>query len=156
RTSGFRPAVSRNRAGAGDSRDEGRNHVMSEAEHDPKFEALLDHLKHSRGFDFSGYKRPSLMRRVHKRMQAVGLEGFIDYVDYLEVHPDEFIELFNTILINVTSFFRDPGAWDFLRSEVIPAILANKVDSEPIRVWSAGCASGEEAYSLAICLAEAI
>src|SRR6185436_16498660 len=97
---------------------------MTNVEHDPKFEALLDHLKHSRGFDFSGYKRASLMRRVHKRMLVVGIEDHESYLDYLEVHPDEFTELFNTILINVTSFFRDGADWDFLRQEVVPAIIA--------------------------------
>ena len=65
---------------------------------DPMFETLLDHLKRSRGFDFTVYKRPSLMRRVLKRMQAVEVEDFADYMDRLEVHPDEFTQLFNTIL----------------------------------------------------------
>ena len=76
-------------------------------EKDTKFEALLESLKRNRGFDFTGYKRASLTRRVSKRMQAVEIEDFADYMDFLEVHPEEFAELFNTILINVTSFFRD-------------------------------------------------
>jgi two-component system, chemotaxis family, CheB/CheR fusion protein len=123
---------------------------------DPDFEALLDYIHRGRGFDFTGYKRASLVRRVVKRMQVVGVEGYIPYVDYLEVHPEEFRALFDTILINVTGFFRDPQAWEALAEEIIPRLLAGKRPEEPIRAWSAGCASGEEAYSLAIALAEAL
>jgi two-component system, chemotaxis family, CheB/CheR fusion protein len=122
---------------------------------DPQFEVLLDYLRFSRGFDFTGYKRSSLMRRVGKRRYALALSNYGDYLDYLQVHPDEFAYLFNTILINVTSFFRDKFPWDYLSTEVLPRILKNKQPKEPIRVWSAGCASGEEAYSLAMVLAEA-
>ena len=121
---------------------------------DANFEILLKYLEQSRGFDFSGYKRQSLIRRVNVRMQMVAIESYPDYVDYLEVHPEEFTHLFNTILINVTSFFRDYHAWDFLAGEIIPRILAPKKE-QPIRIWCAGCASGEEAYTAAIVLAEA-
>src|SRR5260370_41380031 len=75
-----------------------------------EFESLLEYLKQTRGFDFTAYKRSSLMRRVGKRMQAVDIADFAAYQDYLEVHPEEFTDLFNTILINVTGFFRDAGA----------------------------------------------
>jgi hypothetical protein len=76
-----------------------------------EFVKLLEYLKSSRGFDFSGYKIPSLMRRVQKRMQQLGIGSYSDYVEFLEVHPDEFLPLFNMVLINVTGFFRDrrPG-----------------------------------------------
>jgi two-component system CheB/CheR fusion protein len=86
-------------------------------------------------------------------MQQVGVEEFDEYLDHLQVHPDEFTALFNTILINVTSFFRDPDAWQQLRTDIVPGLLQRKQD-ELIRVWSAGCASGQEAYGVAICLAE--
>ena len=129
---------------------------MSEEQQDPQLEELLGYLHRSRGFDFTGYKRTSLERRIRKRMQAVGINTFPEYVDYLEVHPDEFVHLFNTILINVTSFFRDPSVWEYIQSNVVPAIVANKADGKQIRVWSAGCATGEEAYSLAITLSEAL
>ena len=109
-----------------------------------------------RGFDFTGYKRSTLVRRVEKRMSEVGIKSFADYLDYLQVHPDEFPHLFNTILINVTSFFRDREAWDFLGSEIIPRLLAAKGQDALIRCWCAGTASGEEAYSLAILLTEAL
>ena len=123
---------------------------------DAGFEALLEHLRRSRGFDFTGYKRSSLMRRVNKRMMMLGVAEYTSYVDYLEVHPEEFGHLFDTILINVTSFFRDPQAWEVLAAEMVPRLLAGKREGEPIRVWSAGCATGEEAYTLAMILAEAL
>src|SRR5437868_6982483 len=118
--------------------------------------ALVDYLKRTRGFDFAGYKPASLERRIQKRMMAVGSREYPDYVDYLEVHPEEFEILFNTILINVTAFFRDAAAWELVTERVIPDILERKPDPMPIRVWSAGCASGEEAYTLAMLLAEAL
>src|SRR5436190_15148858 len=121
---------------------------------DHQFEALLLYLKEARGFDFTGYKRSSLMRRVDRRMAQVAVVDYPEYLDYLQVHTDEFTALFNTILINVTGFFREPEAWDHLRAEVLPTILAGKDPDSPVRVWSAGCASGEEAYSLAIMLTE--
>ena len=127
---------------------------MKRDEPDSNFETLLEYLKRVRGFDFTGYKRPSLLRRVEKRMQEVGIQAFDDYRDYLEVHTDEFARLFNTILINVTGFFRDPHAWEYLNKEIIPQILADKKPTDSVRVWSAGCASGEEAYTLAMLLAE--
>ncbi len=129
---------------------------MNSTDKDPAFEALLDYLRGTRGFDFTGYKRSSLIRRVMKRMKDVHVGSFSDYVDHLEVHPDEFTILFNTILINVTAFFRDAPAWEYLRREILPRILDEKRKNDPVRVWSAGCASGEEAYTLAMVLAEAM
>ncbi|MGY1781057.1 CheR family methyltransferase [Geodermatophilus sp. SYSU D01036] len=121
---------------------------------DPDFESLLVYLRERRGFDFTGYKRPSLVRRVRRRMAEVGTTSVAEYRDFLEVHPDEFAPLFNTILINVTSFFRDRPAWDHLRDRLLPDLLA--AAGPRIRVWSAGSASGQEAYSLAILLAETL
>jgi len=124
-------------------------------EPDQHFESLLRYLKETRGFDFTGYKRTSLMRRAQRRMQAVNIDSYEAYQDYLEVHPEEFTALFNTILINVTSFFRDSEAWSHLERELVPELLRQRPEGQ-LRVWSAGCASGEEAYSLAIVLAEAM
>jgi two-component system CheB/CheR fusion protein len=123
---------------------------------DPHFEALLVYLKEARGFDFTGYKRSSLMRRVNRRMSQVEMTGYPEYLDFLQVHPDEFTCLFNTILINVTAFFRDPDAWQYLREQVLEPMVAARADDAPIRIWSAGCASGEEAYTLAMALAEVL
>src|SRR5215471_4138896 len=128
---------------------------MAAPERNEEFEELIAYIRDERGFDFTGYKRPSLQRRIEKRMQEVGIDSFRAYRDYLEHHQDEFVSLFNTILINVTSFFRDEAAWDYLAKEVVPRILAAK-DDQPVRVWSTGCASGEEAYTIAIVLLEAM
>ncbi|MBW3570498.1 MAG: PAS domain-containing protein [Gemmatimonadetes bacterium] len=124
--------------------------------HDPQFESLLEFLKASRSFDFTGYKRSTLMRRVLKRMQTVGIEGFDAYRDHLELNAGEFDELFNTILINVTSFFRDPTAWETLARDFVPGMLARTAPDGPVRVWSAGCATGQETYTLVMLLAEAL
>ncbi len=121
---------------------------------EPEFAALLDYIKRSRGFDFSGYKPASLRRRLDKRLAEVGCRDYAAYTDFLEVHPDEFARLFNTILINVTTFFRDAPAWEYLSEEILPRLLASKADGDPVRLWSAGCAAGQEPYSLAIALAE--
>ncbi len=121
-----------------------------------EFTRLLEYLRSTRGFDFTGYKMSSLMRRMRKRMGEVGIDGYAEYTDYLEVHPDEFGPLFNTVLINVTSFFRDPEAWQYVAEQVIPQILADKGATGILRVWSAGCASGQEAYTIAMLLAETL
>ncbi len=123
---------------------------------DESFEALLRFMRDTRGFDFTGYKRASLMRRVRHRMDQAGHPTFDGYLDILQASSDEFAALFNTILINVTTFFRDPDAWDYLRTDAIPAMLAARAPHDPIRIWSAGCASGQEPYSLAMLLAEAL
>ncbi|HLH68562.1 MAG TPA: CheR family methyltransferase [Candidatus Dormibacteraeota bacterium] len=129
---------------------------MSDPPPEAEFDQLLDYLRQARGVDFAAYKRSTLMRRVLKRMKLVGATSFVDYVDYLQVHPEEFAHLFDTILINVSSFFRDPPAWDYLRDQVVPAIIASKPEHVPIRIWCAGCAAGQEAYSLAMVFAETL
>ena len=87
-------------------------------------------------------------------MNDISITGYIDYRDHLETDAEEFRVLFNTILINVTGFFRDTESWTYLKDEIIPDLLAHRDAGEEIRVWSAGCSSGEEAYSLAITFAE--
>jgi two-component system CheB/CheR fusion protein len=119
-------------------------------------DTLLEFIREQRGFDFTGYKRPSIERRVTKRMNEVGVRRYDEYLDYLELHSDEFAELFNGILINVTGFFRDRPAWDYLAKEVIPELLAPRGEDRPIRVWCPGCASGEEPYTVAMVLAQAL
>ncbi|RSM79269.1 chemotaxis protein CheR [Amycolatopsis sp. WAC 01375] len=125
-----------------------------EIEDSQELETLLAFIRDSRGFDFTGYKRTSLARRIQKRMQTVKIAGYGEYRDFLETNADEFPELFNTILINVTSFLRDAEAWSYLRKTVVPELVAKVGADEEIRIWSAGCSSGEEAYSLAIIFAE--
>ncbi len=119
----------------------------------PDFEALLEFLRDSRGFDFTGYKRASLIRRVAQRCSELGIQDFGAYQELLEVQAQEFAILFDKILINVTEFFRDRESWDYLAQHIVPKIIAK--DGE-IRVWSAGTSSGEEAYSTAILFCEAM
>jgi two-component system, chemotaxis family, CheB/CheR fusion protein len=129
---------------------------MNKPHEEPTLEALLQYLKRNRGIDFTGYKRPSLRRLMNKRMQRLNIESFSEYLDYIKANPLEINILFDVLLLNVTTFFRDPPAWDYLAQEVIPCIVENKPDNELIRIWSAGCASGEEAYTLAMVFAEVL
>jgi two-component system, chemotaxis family, CheB/CheR fusion protein len=123
---------------------------------DSALEDLLIFIRDARGFDFTGYKRSSLARRIRKRMYEAGSADYVSYRDRLESSAEEFGHLFNTILINVTGFFRDAETWTFLQREIMPELLADIDPAREIRVWSAGCASGEEAYSLAIAFSEAL
>ena len=129
---------------------------MAESDRSTEFEALLDLLKSNRGFDFTGYKRPSLKRRIDKRLQVLQLDDYAEYARHLESNGDEFEQLFNTVLINVTAFFRDDVPWQVLSQEILPPLLAQRPPDSTVRVWSAGCASGEEAYTLAMVLAESL
>jgi two-component system CheB/CheR fusion protein len=125
-------------------------------EKDEDLEGLLRFIRDERGFDFTGYKRSSVARRVRRRMQELGYPSVARYRDLLEADVDEFTALFNTILINLTGFFRDPGAWNYLESTVIPEIVSRHDEDDPIRVWSTGCATGEEPYTLAMVFANVL
>ncbi|TMF67105.1 MAG: PAS domain-containing protein [Chloroflexi bacterium] len=114
---------------------------------------MIEYLRDTRGFDFTGYKRASLIRRVALRCSELGIDSFRAYLDYLQVHTEEFATLFNKILINVTEFFRDKDSWDYLAKNIVPRVAAKSGD---IRVWSTGTSSGEEAYSAAVLLCEAL
>ena len=120
---------------------------------DATLEELLEFVRSTRGFDFTGYKRSTIQRRVARRMSTVGVERYDEYLDYLELHGEEFAELFNAVLINTTGFFRDLQTWEYLATEIVPDLLAAHESDAPIRVWSAGCASGEEPYTVAMVLA---
>ena len=130
--------------------------MTAEPETAPTLDELLEFVKETRGFDFTGYKRSSIERRVAKRMADVGVTLYEDYLDYLELHGEEFVELFNTILINVTSFFRDRPAWEYVATDVLPQLLAARSPSSPLRVWVPGAATGEEAYTTAMVLARVL
>lgn len=119
-------------------------------------DGFLEFVLEARGFDFTGYKRSSIERRVAKRMSEVGVQRYEDHTDYLELHPEEFAALFNAILINVTGFFRDSRNWEYLASDPLPELIRNRPPDSPLRVWSAGCASGEEAYTLAMVMARVL
>jgi chemotaxis methyl-accepting protein methylase len=121
-----------------------------------ELEDLLQYLKRSLQIDLTGYKRASLMRRTLVRMQRVGIEHYQGYLAYLQQQPDEATHLLDTIFINFTGFFRDRSVWDYLAHQIIPQMIANTASHQPICIWSAGCASGEETYSLAMLLMEAL
>jgi len=115
---------------------------------------LLQQLAEERNLDLRGYKITSLERRFRHRMFQLKLEDYAKYSDYIRKNPSEVNDLLNVVLINVTHFFRDPPAWEALRKEILPDLTARIQPGEIFRAWSAGCASGEEVYSLAILLAE--
>ncbi|HVF39511.1 MAG TPA: CheR family methyltransferase [Gemmatimonadaceae bacterium] len=119
-----------------------------------ELETLLEFLQKSRNFDFNAYKRPTLVRRLERRMRTLGLASYPEYRDALAKDPGEFDELFNALLINVTDFFRDEIPWVYMTTVIVPRILESKGPDETIRIWSAGCATGEEAYTLVMTLAE--
>lgn len=119
------------------------------------FEPLLSCLRDSSGFDLTGYEVATLERRIRRRMEDVKIASFDEDVDCLEVHPEELAFLLNTLLINGTWLFCDREAWAFLAAEMLPELIGGK-PGEPIRVMSAGCASGEEAFTIATFLAEAL
>ena len=125
---------------------------LPEPDEDTAFENLLRFIHQKRAVDFRGYKRSSLRRRISLRMEQLLIARFTGYQAFLAAHPPEFAELLNTVLINVTSFFRDPQAWQALHTEFLTSLPEN--GREQLRVWSIGCATGEEPYSVAILLSE--
>jgi two-component system, chemotaxis family, CheB/CheR fusion protein len=106
--------------------------------------------------DFSAYKTSTLQRRIERRMNVHQIQSADQYVRFLREHPYEMDLLLQELLIGVTNFFRDPEAFDFLEHTAIPELLATRPDDLPIRVWVPGCSTGEEVYSLAIILHEAV
>ncbi len=122
-----------------------------------EFAALLDRIRERSGIDFSTYKPATINRRLRGRMGATGHATLAGYAKQLETDPEEYARLISSLLIKVTEFFRDPKVFQYLRDNALPAIIEDaRQDGRQLRVWSAGCATGEEAYSLAITVAEAI
>jgi two-component system CheB/CheR fusion protein len=121
---------------------------------DQQFEALLTHLKESRGTDLTGFRQADLVPRVDDRMKQTGAGSYPDYLAFLGAHPDEYAALFDAVLTGGSAFFRDPDAWDHLRWDVLERLVSAKRRDSPIRVWSAACGSGAEPYTAAIVLAE--
>lgn len=111
-------------------------------------------LRVATGVDFTHYKHTTIQRRIFRRMMLYQIQQLEDYVTFLQNHPAEVQALYEDVLINVTSFMRDPEAFEGLKSKVFPIITKDKSPSIPIRIWIAGCSTGEEAYSIAICLLE--
>ena len=122
---------------------------------DPEHFAELCALLRTRtGHDFSQYKRPTLLRRINRRMETLHLDTMPTFLDLLRREPGQIERLFRDLLIHVTQFMRDPGAFRTVQEQVIPALLAGKGVADAVRIWVPGCSTGEEPYSLAILLRE--
>jgi len=143
------------------------NHITQflNSEHQPESRPKNQHLekeiskiwpilKNQTGHDFSGHRQNSILRRIVRRMQIHKLKNLSDYIEILQTDSAEVQALYQDLLIGVTQFFRDPEHFSRIEREIIPQLFENKSPSTPIRVWVPGCASGEEAYSLAILLLE--
>jgi two-component system CheB/CheR fusion protein len=119
--------------------------------------ALLEQLRERSGIDFASYKTPTIMRRLQRRMVATGTRSIGDYARHLERAPDEYDRLVSSFLIKVTGFFRDADLYRQLRERIVPELVRGARErGNELRLWSAGCATGEEAYSLAILVADAL
>lgn len=132
--------------------EEGKSLVAEQAP--DQFRAILDQVRKQTDYDFRCYKRGTLGRRIQRRMGLHHVTTLNEYLEILRENPDEIALLCKDVLINVTSFFRDKDAWAALEDAAIAPLVARKKGDEPIRIWTPGCATGEEAYSLAIAVQE--
>lgn len=125
-------------------------------DHNEELKQLLQKVFEERGLDFRAYNKTMLRRRLARRLLALRTESYKEYARMLDTHPEEYKELFDTLIISVSHFFRNPLTFEFLYQVVLPEMITHKEQSRDtmIRVWSAGCAHGEEPYSVAILLAE--
>jgi two-component system CheB/CheR fusion protein len=121
---------------------------------EPEFQQILQLLGRKTDTDFTAYKPTTLKRRIARRMMLAQIDSLASYLTYLSEHPAEVEALYQDMLIGVTSFFRDPATWETLAREILPRLVATKAAGAPLRVWVPGCSTGEEVYSLAICLLE--
>jgi two-component system, chemotaxis family, CheB/CheR fusion protein len=130
--------------------------VVSESvnENEPSFQSILDLVRERSGVDFTNYKRPTIIRRITRRMAVTDSSSLLNYLDFLHLNPNEVEILAKEFLIGVTKFFRDPEAFEIIDRQVIPTLVEGKTISDQLRIWVAGCSSGEEAYSLAILVRE--
>jgi two-component system, chemotaxis family, CheB/CheR fusion protein len=135
-------------------REEAEQEQEQAREPHPAIHTIFQLLRKSSGVDFTYYRHTTIRRRIQRRMVVHKIESLDDYVKYLQQNPAEVKALYQDMLINVTSFFRNPAVFDSLKSVAYPAILKNRPRDTTIRVWAPGCASGEETYSLAITLLE--
>lgn len=131
-----------------------QNSFTGEVDDQEILHRILTRLHDHTGHDFSNYKQSSVLRRIRRRMHVNRAESLSEYLSYLTDYPDEANKLFKDLLISVTRFFRDPDAFKALENEIIPELLKDKEAGSQLRIWIPGCATGEEAYSIAILLHE--
>ena len=129
-------------------------YTIPASDSDSDLRVFLTRVRERTGLDFSSYKRATIVRRLQRRMAAVGAVTLADYRRYLERHPDELQRLVSSFLIKVTEFFRDPELFIHLRDNVLPALISDAGERGQLRIWSAGCATGEEAYTLAMLVSD--
>jgi two-component system CheB/CheR fusion protein len=120
----------------------------------PALSSIFQMLRRSIGVDFTHYRQTTILRRIQRRMLVHKLENFGQYVRYLRSNATEIKSLYQDMLINVTSFFRNPSVFELLKSMVFPSIMKLRLPDTVLRIWTPGCASGEETYSIAITLLE--
>ena len=131
--------------------------VPAESRDGKAFAALLERVRERSGIDFSTYKTATIIRRLRGRMGATGHSSISAYAKQLESDTEEYARFISSLLIKVTEFFRDPKVFQFLRDQTMPEVIRDaRQQGLELRVWSAGCSTGEEAYSLAITIAEAL
>lgn len=118
------------------------------------FKSILAILEQQKGVDFTYYKQTTIQRRIRRRVALKNLANVGDYVEYLKITPAEVETLFNDILIPVTEFFRDPASFESIKKSTLPTVVKSKKPNDSLRVWCVGCSTGQEAYSIAICLYE--
>jgi two-component system CheB/CheR fusion protein len=122
---------------------------------DRQFQALLEQVRTRSGIDFGRYRQPTIRRRLQRRMADTGQDTIEEYSQYLRRHSEEYERLVGSFLIKVTDFFRDPELFEYLRTNILPEVIDEaRSRGNELRIWSAGCATGEEAYSLAILVAD--
>jgi two-component system CheB/CheR fusion protein len=129
------------------------DYSTANGERNGELQEVLDRLRNATKVDFTHYKQSTILRRIGRRMVVHHLSDLREYAEYLDRNPGEVHDLYRDVLISVTSFFREPAVFDALRS-AIPEYLQTRANNEPFRVWVPGCATGEEAYSLAILIFE--
>jgi two-component system, chemotaxis family, CheB/CheR fusion protein len=123
---------------------------------DEDISQILQVVKKAVGVDFSQYKMNTVKRRVIRRMTLLKMELLKDYLVYIRANPSEITLLYQDLLINVTSFFRDKDTAEYVKKELLPKIIKNKAPNDPIRIWVPACSTGEEAYSIAMLAVEAL
>ncbi len=129
--------------------------ILGPSHEEATLRTFLEEVRARSGIDFTSYKAPTIGRRLQRRMAATRTGTLADYSAYLQDHPEEYQRLISSFLIKVTEFFRDPELFSYLREQALPPLIdAARVRGNDVRLWSAGCATGEEAYSLAIVVAE--
>jgi two-component system CheB/CheR fusion protein len=136
------------------SEPEASNTETTLAKERPRFNEILAILRTRTGRDFRGYKRPTLLRRMQRRMGLAQVTTLADYADILRRKPEEVVALSDDLTINVTGFFRDAEAWEVLRTHIVRPLFESREANTAVRAWVAGCSSGEEAYTLAMLLTE--